>query len=641
MNTRYKRELDALNEVYKTAICVDTSRVVQLVERISQHSLLAVGSGGSYSTASFAADLHEFRTGYIGRAATPLEVISSKPKGSATVCFSASGRNRDIGVAFQIAAQAEAGPVGALVLAADTPLHALQRRYSYTDVVDVSYSVFKDGFLAVASMVTSAILLKRAYDEVFGFGETLPLNFEDFEAKTLAGVSFSSIRKSAEAVTSKRFLSLLFSPSMKSTAIDLESRFIEAALGSIHTADYRNFGHGRHHWLAKRGDDTGVVALVGERDETLATRTLALIPDSVSKLQINVSGSQDEQAIAGLIIGLYLSEVAGLVAGVDPGKPGVPKFGRKLYGLGPGAQKRKPSVINQNIAIYRKTGDVTLVDKEKTAWVKAHNKVLSSWSKAQIKAITFDYDGTLCDPRDRYGDLSSEVGIALTRLAREGIKIGIATGRGQSAGHSLRKCIPSSFWPQILMGYYNGAVLTSLEDNRDELIGVFQDNGLIPALKNHPVLLNCQFRSNAAQITVHLPVRLRVGDAMSAINSVLSEYGFAAPVTASSHSVDVQFGAHSKMRVVDDLQGKIGPQYTVLRLGDKGVWPGNDTDLLDSPFGLSVDETSGHVNHCWALSPAGVKGVQATLYYLNALEVENGVARLVLKPGDRGNVYAP
>ena len=640
MNTKYRRELNALEEVYEAALRVDIKTVVQLIERISQYSLIAVGSGGSYSTASFAADLHEFKTGHIGRAATPLEVIRSSPKAAATVCFSASGRNRDIGVAFQIAAQAEAGPVGAMVLSADTPLHALQKRYSYTDVVEASGSVFKDGFLAVASMITSALLLKRAYDAVLGYGESLPPKLEDFANKTIGRNSFSDIPETAREITSKQYLSLLFSPTMKSTAIDLESRFVEAALGAIHTADYRNFGHGRHHWIAKRSENTGVAALVGKRDEVLATRTLNLLPDNVETWRINISGEPDEQSIAGLIVGLYLSEAAGLSAGIDPGKPGVPGFGRKLYGLGPGALKRKPSDLNRQAAIFRKTADVSLIDSERAAWELAHKDAIAIWNKAPIKAIAFDYDGTLCDSRSRFEPLSNHIKDALTRVVENGVLIGIATGRGPSAGEALRQCLPAKHWPNVVMGYYNGAVMTTLDDDRDPLIGPCESEELLVALKTHPVLVGCDFRSNAAQIALRLPANLDIGETVSAVNSVLLDYGFSAPVTASSHSVDIQFSAFSKITVVDQLQATIGSSGVVMRLGDKGVWPGNDVELLDSPYGLSVDEASRHTHNCWALAPAGVKGIQATLYYLNALKFHQGEATLVLKPGDTGNVYA-
>src|SRR5260370_29648479 len=42
---------------------------------------------------------------------------------------------------------------------------------------------------------------------------------------------------------------VLHSPSLDAAAWDLESKFSEAALGSIQVADYRNFAHGRHHWI--------------------------------------------------------------------------------------------------------------------------------------------------------------------------------------------------------------------------------------------------------------------------------------------------------------------------------------------------------------------------------------------------------
>ena len=60
-------------------------------------------------------------------------------------------------------------------------------------------------------------------------------------------------------------------------AIDLESKFTEAALGNLHIADYRNFAHGRHHWLAKRGTSSGVLALVAPGDRDFSERKVRLI----------------------------------------------------------------------------------------------------------------------------------------------------------------------------------------------------------------------------------------------------------------------------------------------------------------------------------------------------------------------------
>ena len=74
---------------------------------------------------------------------------------------------------------------------------------------------------------------------------------------------------------------VLHGPNARVGAIDLESKFTEAALGNLHYADWRNFAHGRHHWLAKRGAQSAIIALIGDDDERLAERTLALIPDEI------------------------------------------------------------------------------------------------------------------------------------------------------------------------------------------------------------------------------------------------------------------------------------------------------------------------------------------------------------------------
>src|SRR6185312_8732285 len=66
---------------------------------------------------------------------------------------------------------------------------------------------------------------------------------------------------------------VLHGPSTRIGAIDLESKFTEAALGNLQLADYRNFAHGRHHWLAKKADDSAVLILSSPEDKTSAERT--------------------------------------------------------------------------------------------------------------------------------------------------------------------------------------------------------------------------------------------------------------------------------------------------------------------------------------------------------------------------------
>ena len=641
MTKYYQRELANLSDVYSAALRFDISDITPVIETSIQLPLVAVGSGGSFSTASFAADLHQRRTGQVSHAATPFESISCDEKQNrATICFSASGRNRDIGVAFKLAAQQEAGPVSALVLSDNTPLHHLQRRYAYTDVVGGKDPTFRDGFLAVATLLASSILLTRTYNEVLGSREVFPADFDAFMESSLAGLRLADLSARCEAALARDVTSLLFSPSARSAAVDLESRFVEAALGSLHIADFRNFGHGRHHWMAKRASETGVLAFVSDSDRKLADRTLDLLPDDVPVARVDLDGPSDFQSIAALVAGLHVSEGAGRLSGIDPGKPGVPSFGRKLYGLGPGARGLKTSEANKRAAIKRKAPDALRDDAQFDVWAAAYHRTIERFDKAKFGGVVFDYDGTICDNRARFDPLPSSVGKALAGLLDHGVKLGVATGRGASAGEALRQCLPQHFWNDVTIGYYNGAKITPLSDDEDDLLGPFEAPELVEALHAHPVLTRAEVRSNAAQISIRLPAYIGVASAISAVDTVLAAHGMTAKISASSHSIDVQFTAASKSDVVDSVAAFLPPGAQVLRIGDKGVWPGNDADLLASPFGLSVDEASRHLDYCWALAPAGVKGVQATLYYLSKLDVCDGLGGLRVMPGDRGDIYA-
>ena len=640
MTRHYKRELDALQAVYGVAVSKDVSSVAAMIEGLARSPLVTVGSGGSFSTSIFAADLHQRRTGHLARACTPLELISDHLPKAAVLCFSASGRNRDIGVAFRRAAQEEAGPVGAMVLSDDTPLHGLQRCYGYTHVVGGGDPAFHDGFLAVASLVASSIMLTRAYDEVFGVARGFPSHFEAFLEATLSETDFAFAEPLVVPVLERDVVSLLYSSVARSAAVDLESRFVEAALGSIHIADLRNFGHGRHHWMAKRAQATSVLALVSDCDAALAGRTLELLPNVVPTARFDFCGNVDHQAIAALLVGLVFSEAAGRARQIDPGKPGVPSFGRRLYGLGPGATMRRASENNLRAAIRRKAPDAFRNQAQFEVWKAAHEKAVERINTARIGGIVFDYDGTLCDGRNRFNPLSKAICDALQSLHSNGLRIGIATGRGASAGEALRQCFPRDAWDDVTIGYYNGAVVTTLANDTEELVGSCGSPELVSALTAHPMLSTSDIRSNAAQISIRLAPVLSAETAISVIDAVLAQHATTARVTSSSHSVDIQFSGRSKSAVVDHVEASVPSSAVVLRIGDKGVWPGNDADFLDSPYGLSVDQASRHFEHCWALAPAGVKGVQATLYLLSKLDVKAGMGRLKIRPGDRGTVYA-
>ena len=631
MSTRYGRELDALERVYSGARSANVDEIADMVESQIDSSLIAVGSGGSFSAASFAAQLHERITGRLSKASTPLAYLQSPLPDAAVLCLSASGRNRDIKTAFEAAALAERGPVSALVMAEQTPLHDLGGKFASARVVSVRDTSFRDGFLAVATLLASSVLLVRAYGNVISKDLGLPDNLQDLETETLGELRYKSIPSIAASVMSKPTVSVLFGPLLSAAATDLESRFVEAALGNLHIADFRNFGHGRHHWIAKREAQTGLTALVDESSQKLADRTLSLLPATLEKCRIDLRGYEICQMISGLIVSLYLGLTAGKTAGIDPGRPGVPRFGRKLYAQGPGTRRNSLTVVNRRIAIHRKcclTTFPTRFDSEK--WIAAYNQIVDKLSKAELRGVVFDYDGTLCDKMDRFKALPANVASAVERLVNLGLCIGVATGRGPSVGKAIRASLRQEFWESIIVGYYNGGVIARLSDDRDPIVQGAPPKNLLDGLTSDPVFSSSNVRGNSAQITIRLSDGLPVEEAIERARRVVAITKEQARVAASSHSIDVILGTASKCDVVKEVS-TIAQNRECLRIGDQGRWPGNDADMLDHALGLSVNTVSSHLEHCWNLAPAGVRGVDATLFYLGCLSTKGNVVRFDLR----------
>ena len=74
----------------------------------------------------------------------------------------------------------------------------------------------------------------------------------------------------------------------------------------------------------------------------------------------------------------------------------------------------------------------------------------------------------------------------------------------------------------------------------------------------------------------------------------------------------------SKLNLLEEIENE-SENTKILCVGDKGLWPGNDFELLNTPYSLSVDEVTKDPETCWNLSPIGHKGEQAVIDYLNSL----------------------
>ena len=531
--------------------------------------------------------------------------------------------------------------MGVLCGRRDSPLAALCRQHPFVDLLISCPPSGKDGFLATNSLLGLTVLLTRAYAAEFGSGTDWRDAAACLKPLLADGASVWPAWQAATVPLWTRPTTLvLHGPSTGIGAVDLESKFTEAAIGHLQFADYRNFAHGRHHWLAKRSETSGVLAFITDADRALAERTLVLLPTDVPQTRIVFNGAPIATAIASLLAALRITGWAGFARGIDPGRPGVPEFGRKLYRLPlprRSANRRLPKLTGrETAAITRKAGVVPACLESRNAlgrWQQALKSFRSRLFDARFGGIVLDYDGTVVDTRRRCDPADENMAAVLARLAETGALVAFATGRGASIRRDLQTRLPRPLWSRVFVGYYNGAEVASLDDDSVPDGSTNTCAALRPiseALRRHPELAKSTRQDDRPfQITLQSERAMPMDRLWDSARQVVEANGTSEiKLTCSSHSVDIVAPGVSKLNTVQRLRESVG-NVPILTVGDRGRWPGNDHELLHEPFALGVDEISGDPATCWHLGEPGQRGPVVTLEYLYALEPVGGRLRFV------------
>lgn len=639
MGRPYEQELRSLKKTYDWARKTTIKNLADSIGRIGCAPLLIVGSGGSFTVAHFGASLHQRYSGKFAKAVTPLEALSSvatlhKP---AVMVLSARGQNPDIVGAFKRIVSYE--PARLVVLCSNKTSSLVQsaRKYRNVEVINFDLPQGKDGFLATNSLLAYELLLARGYSAAYSRHDSLPRNIEELICGSDTLDEFKeALRKLCSPLWSRQILIVLYGNATQTAALDIESKLTEAALSPVQLSDYRNFAHGRHHWLAKRSHETGVIAFISEEDRAIAGKTLSLFPIDVPIARIHVPGEAISAGLGAILATLFVVGLAGEAKGIDPGRPGVPLFGRKIYRLNAFNGIRKNTL--QIRAVERKVGTQlmnSLPANELNRWKESLSGFTDRLCAARFAAIVCDYDGTLCDERDRFKGLSHEIVSELLRLLSLGLILGIATGRGKSVKEVLQGCLPRRFWSRVLIGYYNGAQIALLGDDFKPLADERVCESLMDIAnrlqESEIIREQCETTYRQKQITL-VPKSPALDEIIwrTALELTRDSNSCEASVRRSSHSIDITAPGVTKRELVANIRIRVGPG--VLCIGDKGRFPGNDFDLLKEPFSLSVDEISTDPDTCWNLTPYGYSGVQGTRYYLQSLlESKDGCARLLLR----------
>lgn len=622
MGKAYSDEMKQLPTTMRWAAEQNIDLLRRAVLLYCDRGLLAVGSGGSFTAAAFAAELHLRVYGRPSQAMTPLEchqVPGTSSAQAAGLLLSAEGKNPDILAAAKQLQLRGCSSIG-LTLRAVSPLVELCDQTGAASLATYEMPWGKDGYLATNSLIATLVLLWRAYstDEEFQPAfESLLQWFDGLAAQLVsvtAGVSLCS-----------RAL-ILHGLAGRIGAIDLESKLTEGALAFGQISNFRQFAHGRHLQLHEPTDPVTIVSL-RLRGDPLADATLKLLPPSLGRsvdIALPSFGYAGTELASVLAVFLLTQIWAG--EDRDPGRPDVPQFGRDMHFLDVAHLVSEAPPLSRTVA--RKRGDGDGVDV-----VMTHAQdYIARLAGARFKALACDFDGTFCDPVKRFGGLDPQIAPELTRLARGGVHLAFATGRGANLATALREKLPEDVWPHITVGCYSGSHIFRLDDHT--VVKPTADSRLCELtrwlIESRALPASIVPNPDAGQLSLRGVPGTEKVRLIAAINEWIAQQGLRGWRTfCSGHSVDVVTEQSGKLLVVEQVCQRFGLDAgsQILRLGDAGDFGGNDYELMSTGLSLSVESVPPGWRQCWNLLPRRLSGVRGTEHYLRWLVVQAGEAR--------------
>lgn len=330
MGKRYADEMETLPTVHDWALREATPSLEEFVDMSWKLPLCAVGSGGSLAAAALAAMLHRY-TGNVAVYDTPVALWRGPPlSGCARLLVSANGRNAEILNARRVEA---VPPIGVVCASAKNPL--TESCVPGMCVHARTPPTGRDGFLATNTLLATCVWLAKAY------GSRMPDLDYTLRWSDLMGPGFAdATKRHAARIYGKRHVLVLADEWSWPAAVDAESRFHESGLASAQITDWRNFAHGRHNWLAVNGAETAVVALVTGHSDDLADSTLELLPDHIPVARLDARHSHSTGTLELLVQVMRLVGDLGAMHGIDPGRPKVAEFGRRIHELDCGPAMR-------------------------------------------------------------------------------------------------------------------------------------------------------------------------------------------------------------------------------------------------------------------------------------------------------------
>lgn len=584
---------------------------------------VAVGSGGSIVAAEFFARCRAtLGLGYTA-VMTPMQFVLSTEEWAGTDLwlFSAGADNPDIAAAFHCAIASRADSIHLVTVRRDGSTALAAERHARAQIHALPVADPKDGFLATHSMTAMIAGLLLACDLLgeVPAGAALADAFLDGAKSALGGRGAGTL--AIAAFEPGDTIVLLHDPQVAAVAALIETCLWETGIAPVQRTDFRNFAHGRHVWAARHPSTMLVVALTSNESADIWSPIADALPASVRRGEVNFGNAGRLSNAIGIIEGLAIIRSAGEIADIDPGRPGRGTFAEAIY------ENTALDALSRGLthAVRHKASAQLLHDPLETSAVSLCTvgcDRLRAMAETSFVGIALDYDGTIVATDARLDPPTQDVLDELVRLVDGGIQIGIATGRGGSAGEMLREVLPKRIHHLITMGYYNGAHIRSLDIDiqhdqpaQDESLLEVADwidrEGLLREGRR-VARGKVQLTINHADIVDMETFTRRIPDCSAVAEGRVR-------VQSSHHSFDIVPSGTSKLAVVRALAERAGRSGApVLGIGDSGSPLGNDHELLSHPHGVSVDSVCGSHHGGWTLFGSRLTGPAALLRILRA-----------------------
>ena len=561
-------------------------------------SAYCIGSGGSLSLAKMWQSIHESCGLGFAKALTPYEFNFSSTTPDVVVLFSASGKNHDILQVFRSAIEKDCRILVFTVSQKSALLNMVNTYPEHAYAINPSVKVVKDGFLAVNSIIAITCLMKQLKNHLFGN------MLEALAPVKLAKEHHAKNQYKNYSVSESTTIQIISSEWGAPAGIDMEARLAESGVCPAFVTDPRNFGHGRFLWLEERKSTTMVIVFNTTNSRSFIQRFNKKLPTEIPCYLIDAPYEGIDGAIYCIVRSILLFGEFASQRNIDPGKPTVPLWGRKLHTL---------RLNNQNTRKLPKSYPALTAD---------------------FSTIVMDMDGTLLDTKDRFKDIRNDIVEELTRLLGLGLKIYFATGRGSSALTLLKQQIPECFHENIVLGLYNGTALVRLSEKEiKHANNAWPSQKKITSIVNSMNLADIKIDARPTQISLRGLSQNQIDQVLKVITNELEQHSRFVKYKLTGHSLDILPTWATKLSVVE-LAAE-NNNSNILCIGDQGQVGGNDEELLNWTPSISVGKSKPSSNLClWIGKDRRYRESNGTAIILSSVKKEGATFKLNLPPAE-------